>query len=55
MFLYVLLILFLEGSVPDGLVLSCGYQTTHVIPVLEGRVVPGHAKRFVFIYPVKKC
>ncbi len=33
------------GNVTDGLVLNSGYQTTHIIPVINGRIVPGHSKR----------
>ena len=29
----------------DALVVSSGHQTTHIIPVLDGRVDAGHCKR----------
>ncbi|KAK3087425.1 hypothetical protein FSP39_005792 [Pinctada imbricata] len=29
----------------DSLVLSCGYQTTHILPVLDGRMDPKHCRR----------
>ena len=38
---------FSDGNVTDGIVLNLGYQTLHILPVLDGRVVAGHAKRSV--------
>ena len=29
----------------DALVVSSGHQTTHIIPVLDGRIDAGHCKR----------
>ena len=54
-----LILLFMEGhlgfyieaifsliSVPrDSLILSCGYQTSHILPVLDGRIVSQCCRR----------
>ncbi|XP_076436270.1 actin-related protein 5-like [Babylonia areolata] len=29
----------------DGVILDCGYQTTHVLPVLDGRLASAHCRR----------
>ena len=29
----------------DALVVSSGHQTTHIIPILDGRIDAGHCKR----------
>ena len=34
----------------DALVVSSGHQTTHIIPLLDGRVDAGHCKRFVYLH-----
>ncbi len=36
-----------DGNVTDGIVLNLGYQTLHILPVLDGRVVAAHAKRSI--------
>ena len=33
------------GVVSDGLVVCSGYQTTHILPVLDGKLVASHVKR----------
>lgn len=33
------------GCVSDALVINCGYQTTHICPVLDGLFQPDHSKR----------
>ena len=39
---------FFQDSV-DSLVISCGYQTTHILPVLKGRLDASQCKRCLFI------
>jgi actin-related protein 5 len=36
----------LDGEVTDALVINAGYQTTHVLPVVNGRYIPGPSKRY---------
>ncbi|XP_055595399.1 actin-related protein 5 [Uranotaenia lowii] len=35
----------LNGAVENGLIISCGYHTTHVIPILNGRMVQDKVRR----------
>lgn len=35
----------LNGGQDSGLIVSCGYQATHIIPILNGRMVEGKVRR----------
>lgn len=32
----------------DGIIIDCGYQTTHIVPVLDGRMDEGNCRRMNF-------
>ena len=37
--------LFYVRCLADALIIACGYQVTHIIPVLDGRVVTSQCRR----------
>lgn len=43
----------LEGrGLEDALVISSGHQTTHILPILDGKLDASHCKRYITCYLV---